>query len=471
MSYIPQELIEFCLQKGNLLLIKGGPGTGKTILSIEFLRSLADRKGGVYLSTRVSPKRLFRQFPDLKSLMEYVITSKTRPVHEEHQNETFDIFDLRVGEAPAFIDHLYSLASRLKDPIILVDSWDAIASKLSSESKEKIEDWLEVLITQMNATLVLVNEGSKQTRMDYLADGVVTLSKTRIEERLIREIEINKLRGTMIGSDKYLFTLEDGRFRHFEPWRWQTTPIDERKLPPIKEDTNLDTMSTCIQGLDGLLSGGWERGSLNLFEIGEGVGDDYFALVVPAAVSYLSRGGTFTGFSNGLELKYLINVLPRMTKKLEKRMRFVHVSKTPLPKKHQIKNRVHINSSDPVKAAKALETSFKNLQTHNKKFENAVSMGYLDATILERELGPEVTIEILSKETDRVKKSLSVDLVTIRAGQKTLEDVRPLASTHWRIKRKNRSLLFYGIVPHTRAYVIETSIEKSYLETTLTPIL
>jgi hypothetical protein len=120
---------------------------------------------------------------------------------------------------------------------------------------------------------------------------------------------------------------------------------------------------------------------------------------------------------------------------------------------------------------KALETTFMKAKPRNKESKDGVSMGYLDAAVLERELGPEVTIEILSKEADLVKNFPNVDLVTIRDGQKILEDVRSLASTHWRIRRKNGSLIFYGIVPHTRAYVIETSFQHKYLETTITPIL
>jgi KaiC/GvpD/RAD55 family RecA-like ATPase len=471
MSSIPPELIEFCLQQGNLLLIKGQAGTGKTILSIEFLRVLADRKGGVYLSTRVSPKRLFRQFPDLKSLMEYVLPAKTQPIRDERQTDAFDIFDLRIGEAPALIDHLYSLADRIKEPIILVDSWDAIASKLSPESKEKIEDWLEVLITKMDATLVLVNEESKPTKMDYLADGVVTLSKTRLEERLIREIELNKLRGTRIGADKYLFTLENGRFRHFEPWRWQTIPTNKRTFPPFKEAVAVNTVSTCIHRLDDVLNGGWERGSFNLVEIGEGVADDYFALIIPAAVYYISQRGTFIGVSNGVALKHLLNTTPQLTAPINKRLHFVHVAKTPLPTNHHQMNRLHVDSSDPAKAAKVLETHFLTFQTHKNQSSDAVALGYLDATVLERELGPEVTIEMLSKEAELVKNSPNLDLVTIRDSQETFPAVRPLASTHWRIRRKNRNLLFYGVVPHTGAYVLETNLAKGYLETTITPIL
>jgi KaiC/GvpD/RAD55 family RecA-like ATPase len=403
--------------------------------------------------------------------MEYVIPTETKPVHEESPTESFDIFDLRIGEAPALIDHIYSLASRINDPIILIDSWDAIASKLSSESKEKIEDWLEVLITKMDATLILVNEEFKQTKMDYLADGVVTLSKTRLDERLIRELELNKLRGVRIDATKYVFTLEDGRFRHFEPWQWQTIPQKERLLPPTQENTNLETISTGIYGLDKLLSGGWEKGSVNLFEIGAGVGNDFFALIVPPAVSYISQGGAFTGVSNGLDLKYLHNALPQLTKQVEERLHIVHLSKTPLPKKHHLKNRVHVDSSNPINATKALETTLMQAKSPTKQSRDAISMGYLDATVLERELGPELTIEILSKATDLIANTSTVNLVTIRDSQKTLEDVRPLASTHWKLRRKHGSLLFYGIVPQTGAYVIETSLENQYLETTIIPIL
>jgi KaiC/GvpD/RAD55 family RecA-like ATPase len=66
MGNVPRELIDFLSQENNILLIKGKPGTGKTILSLELLNHFKNDRNAVYVSTRVTSERLFAQFPWLK---------------------------------------------------------------------------------------------------------------------------------------------------------------------------------------------------------------------------------------------------------------------------------------------------------------------------------------------------------------------------------------------------------------------
>jgi KaiC/GvpD/RAD55 family RecA-like ATPase len=60
---IPQELVEVLLsRRGYSLLLKGAPGTGKTILALEIIGLLRD-SNAVYISSRVSPTALYEHFP------------------------------------------------------------------------------------------------------------------------------------------------------------------------------------------------------------------------------------------------------------------------------------------------------------------------------------------------------------------------------------------------------------------------
>jgi len=56
---LPREINEFFqIDGGQTLLIKGLPGTGKTTLALEIMNSLCREHNGLYISTRIDPRRL-----------------------------------------------------------------------------------------------------------------------------------------------------------------------------------------------------------------------------------------------------------------------------------------------------------------------------------------------------------------------------------------------------------------------------
>ena len=70
MDRIPPEIKEFFKAfPGQSLLIKGKPGTGKTILALEILRELCEERNGLYISTRMEPQRLYTFSPWIKEFI------------------------------------------------------------------------------------------------------------------------------------------------------------------------------------------------------------------------------------------------------------------------------------------------------------------------------------------------------------------------------------------------------------------
>ena len=60
---LPEELSEFLSKDTYSLLIKGGSGTGKTILALSILKSLLPIENPLYLTTRTSPLQLIENYP------------------------------------------------------------------------------------------------------------------------------------------------------------------------------------------------------------------------------------------------------------------------------------------------------------------------------------------------------------------------------------------------------------------------
>jgi KaiC/GvpD/RAD55 family RecA-like ATPase len=81
------------------------------------------------------------------------------------------------------------------------------------------ENLVEIYFYPIWEILILVSEkfGSSPTTLDYMVDGVVTLSRLTMDHRNARELELEKLRGVRINQPRYPFTLEGGRFQYIEP--------------------------------------------------------------------------------------------------------------------------------------------------------------------------------------------------------------------------------------------------------------
>jgi len=64
---IPPEIANFLNKIDNaVLLVKGEPGSGKTIFTLQYIANQAKRGQGIYFSTRTNAKSLYSQFPWIK---------------------------------------------------------------------------------------------------------------------------------------------------------------------------------------------------------------------------------------------------------------------------------------------------------------------------------------------------------------------------------------------------------------------
>lgn len=137
----PDGLYDFLQRRGRTLLIKGDAGTGKTTLALELLRVYGAGGKGVYLSTRVSPKKLYTQFDWLKEMVkpEHLVSIAYTP------DETrFD--DMRLGDAKYILAKVLDAIMALKTPAIVFDTWDGIAKEMEEKERVKTEKSLIAIL-------------------------------------------------------------------------------------------------------------------------------------------------------------------------------------------------------------------------------------------------------------------------------------------------------------------------------------
>ena len=180
----PQILRDYLENPGVTLLIKGLPGTGKTILSLEIISSLRKTKG-MYFSTRLTKESFIKKFPSFsKSIKpEQVIElpsmkGRLRSAGLEPLYSFMNVSDPRMD-----LHYIFNVAGRNGASCIVIDSWDAIISGVEPDKRAALEDEIIKGVSEAKLSLVLISETAKHISLDYLVDGIVKLEKKYKEDK------------------------------------------------------------------------------------------------------------------------------------------------------------------------------------------------------------------------------------------------------------------------------------------------
>lgn len=285
---IPQDIKTFFSEDcGKTLLIKGTPGSGKTVFALTLLSTL--KGNGAYLSTRVDAATLYLHHPWIKSeIAAENIVDATQSERERVVKTTEVMFKpLRYTNVPEFLKAVYTRTERMDDPIVIIDSWDAIASSTGfyeQREREKLEHNLCDFSRKTKTKLMLLVEYTGQTQLDYLVDGVILVESDLYEGRRIRRMVLQKLRGCQITNPIRLFSLDQGIFKAFTAFRGLNSDHEAVPAPDPLPDPRPASISTGIQALDRVIGG---YGCFNLFE-----GDyrPYELLARALSINSLNRG-------------------------------------------------------------------------------------------------------------------------------------------------------------------------------------
>jgi KaiC/GvpD/RAD55 family RecA-like ATPase len=313
---IPPELEAFLQQpKARTLMIRGPPGSGKTMLSLALMDSFHGRR--VYVSLRVARESLLVQNPWLLKLpsqvpspeIEIVDAYEEEPDHVQDHNprplkdavmasprETKELEEFLW--LPSSVQSAWSLASTQNPTMIVFDSWDAIIDQYFERvvtpgepipSRSEIESILVRRMAKGNVSVVLVLERDTPSTLDYHVDGIVETSRLLREGRLERWLTISKLRGVKITVDTYPFTLVDGRFTTITTTGPGTFQRINPPVPdPSPKDSGIWPGSTDYAEAFGRLL----PAALTLFELDAAIPREVpRAIIGPMAIQTIQAGG------------------------------------------------------------------------------------------------------------------------------------------------------------------------------------
>ena len=458
---VPKELIK-ALGKGSFsLLIKGLAGTGKTTLALEVVRKICRNGTGYYISTRISSKKLYKQFPWIRNAIseKNIIDAIKSPIPSSMPIH----ISLEYVDEPSFLKSLYEkIEMAKKKPVtVVIDSLEALKANLNiSSDNMRIERKLLDVGETTNSNMIFVSESSGYIPLDYLVDGVVTLTREIIHGRLVRKIILEKIRGEEIKKPTFLFTLKDGRFIHFrdEPLLFPEEVI----RPPLISSSK--RISTGIKDLNDLIAGGFQRGSFNLFEVGSGVGAYYLWILCPFAVSLIQHKIPVIIIPPSGELIDAIRmwILPFVGEKdFNTYVRFMEFEKFD-------------KSSYIIKAPRKGEEFFQTIlsiaASLRKTTESEFVAVIAGVDTFEHTFGERGAHDILSHLSTYSRSKKFLIMTIAKYGQKLIRSLNHMATTHFVLENIEGTTVIYGIIPRTEMYAVTVSTKKGYIETNLIPI-
>jgi KaiC/GvpD/RAD55 family RecA-like ATPase len=233
------------------ILVKGEPGSGKTIFALELLRRSG---GGHYVSTRVSGDRLSKQIPPIK---EIVVTGGG---DRGRASGAMDLRDIRLANPSQLIKYVLEMTEQAqKEQLVVLDSWDTMAKQMSAGDRLGAERMLVAITEGGRTKIVFVSEEPENTTLGYLADAVVELKREKHEGAVVRTLELQKLRGGPIVRPTTLFSLVGARFTEFEASpTFESQLMKKGAFKPIKDSEQF--YSTGVKELDERMLGGVQEG-------------------------------------------------------------------------------------------------------------------------------------------------------------------------------------------------------------------
>ncbi len=444
---IPGEIKDFfSSQYGKSLLVKGKPGTGKTTFVFGILDALCSEGNCLYISPRIDKSSKYGKYPWIEG--------------DFNSNEDF----------------LRMLATRIKEiwesseskPIIAIDSIDSLSiattrSASWKENKFELERLLFDFSRKVNADLVMITEQTGVTSLDYLVDGVIFLDIADVSGRDIRKVNLLKMRGVELSQPRYPFTLENGRFNSFEPFK---VSYPERTHSPSPVPDPIESkISTGISDFDEILGGGYQKGSFNLFEITSGVGDSFYSLLLPTFINHLNLGrGLLSMPTEGTSVETEKRMISPFTADGHFQGQFMGFEIRDL--KGRVPAYIEAFSGNVYKDMDLFH-KVKNDIIH--KYGSPI-LDYIGLDSMEYNYGWENIGSVVGQMASITKTTDNVVLAVTKYGQRITESVAHMATTHWKFENVDKTLVMYGVVPKTGIFVVQMEFVSGYPQVSLIPM-
>ena len=279
------EITEGGLPKHRTTLLCGGPGSGKTLLGIDFLVKGANDfdEPGVFLSFEETKDELFKDVASLNlNLQKHVSQKKIRIDHVLLERKDVEENDFNLEGLLVRLEHAIDSIGAKR---VVIDSIESPFAGITDTGILRLEikrlfKWLK----EKQVTAIVTGEPgpSSYTRHgleEYISDCIILLDNRVKEQIAIRRIRVIKYRGSKHGTNEYPFVIDNEGL--------SVIPITSAGLD---QPGTSKKVSTGIPSLDKLFWGkpGYTRGSTVLASGTAGTGKT--SLAASFAIESCKRG-------------------------------------------------------------------------------------------------------------------------------------------------------------------------------------
>jgi circadian clock protein KaiC len=246
-------------------MVRGTSGTGKTILGYHFLAAGLDAGENVlYISFEEPAADLRANAASLGfDLSELPVLDLSPTAGEFLEDDSYSVLTPSEVEGHSTASEIAAAVSEHSPDRVVIDPLSQLRH-LSPDDYQfnKTAASLMSYLKQEGITTLFTSQPSTERTdeaLQYLCSGSLTLSRADTSRRLT----IEKFRGSDFQSGSHAIRIDDGRGMQIFP-----------KLVPDAHHRSftIETIASGVDGLDSLLGGGLERGSVTLMSGPSGVG-------------------------------------------------------------------------------------------------------------------------------------------------------------------------------------------------------
>lgn len=265
------EILRGGLMKNAINMIVGVPGSGKTILSQQFVfRNAFPETPALYLSTLSEPLDKILRYAEAFSFFDRDAIREGRIVYEDMGHI---LGEQGLDDVLTAID---GFLKKVKPRVVVIDSFRAFHALAKDEST--FRQFLYELTRRLSAssTTSIWNapysrDQAAETAEFAVADAIIALDIKQVAERELRVLQVMKLRGSGFLSGEHVYRITDAGLTVFP--RLADVQIQARyELSPQRAESG-------IAALDDLLGrGGYWQGATTLVAGPSGIGKTLMSL-------------------------------------------------------------------------------------------------------------------------------------------------------------------------------------------------
>ncbi len=201
------DLIGGGIPKGNVVLISGPPGTGKSTFGLQFLMDGAEEgENGVYVSLGEERERIIRNVREFGW-----------DIDEHIDEDRVEIMSPELYKYDTLLRDIKKVSRDMDADLFVLDSVTVLKSYFDDDFtiRRKIMD-LKKLFESMELTTFMTAESAHTAHRnvigveEYVVDGVIEMYYDREEDQFQRYLAVKKLRGTEHSMSIYPISIGKG---------------------------------------------------------------------------------------------------------------------------------------------------------------------------------------------------------------------------------------------------------------------